>query len=158
MEFPNIDPIALQIGPLAIRWYALAYITGLLLGWRYSLYLTKFPPNAVSRAALDEYDRTFEIPYPLPKSDMVAIPEFAAGAMENWGLVTYREVDLLIDDATASSRQLQRVAEVVIHELAHQWFGNLVTMEWWDDLWLNEGFATWMETGVCARLYPEWSM
>jgi puromycin-sensitive aminopeptidase len=72
--------------------------------------------------------------------------------------VTYREVDLLIDDATASSRQLQRVAEVVIHELAHQWFGNLVTMEWWDDLWLNEGFATWMETGVCARLYPEWSM
>ena len=144
-------------------------------------------------AALDEYDRTFEIPYPLPKSDMVAIPEFAAGAMENWGLVTYREVDLLIDDATASSRQLQRVAEVrrrhlhhhhyllhhhylhhlhhhhhllhrlhhlqvVIHELAHQWFGNLVTMEWWDDLWLNEGFATWMETGVCARLYPEWSM
>ena len=80
------------------------------------------------------------------------------GAMENWGLVTYREVDLLIDDATASSRQLQRVAEVVIHELAHQWFGNLVTMEWWDDLWLNEGFATWMETGVCARLYPEWSM
>ena len=88
---------------------------------------------------------------------MVAIPEFAMGAMENWGLVTYREVDLLIDDATASSRQLQRVAEVVIHELAHQWFGNLVTMEWWDDLWLK-GFATWMETGVCARLYPEWSM
>mmetsp|Transcript_2069 Transcript_2069/g.6264 ORF Transcript_2069/g.6264 Transcript_2069/m.6264 type:complete len:925 (-) Transcript_2069:12-2786(-) len=109
-------------------------------------------------AALDAYDRTFEIPYPLPKSDMVAIPEFAAGAMENWGLVTYREVDMLIDKKTASSRQLQRVAEVVIHELAHQWFGNLVTMEWWEDLWLNEGFATWMETGVCAELYPEWSM
>ena len=109
-------------------------------------------------AALDEYDRTFEIPYPLPKSDMVAIPEFAAGAMENWGLVTYREVDMLVDEAGASSRQLQRVAEVVIHELAHQWFGNLVTMAWWDDLWLNEGFATWMETGVCARLHPEWSM
>ena len=80
-------------------------------------------------AALDNYDETFECPYPLPKSDMVAIPEFAAGAMENWGLVTYREVDLLLDEATASSRQKQRVAEVVIHELAHQWFGNLVTME-----------------------------
>lgn len=109
-------------------------------------------------AALDAYDTTFEVPYPLPKSDMVAIPEFAAGAMENWALVTYREVDMLIDKKTASSRQLQRVAEVVIHELAHQWFGNLVTMEWWEDLWLNEGFATWMETGVTHELYPSWSM
>ena len=81
-------------------------------------------------AALDRYDELFGHPYPLPKSDMVAIPEFAAGAMENWGLVTYREVDLLVDSASASSRQLQRVAETVIHELAHQWFGNLVTMEW----------------------------
>jgi puromycin-sensitive aminopeptidase len=107
--------------------------------------------------ALDRYDEAFGQPYPLPKSDMVAIPEFAAGAMENWGLVTYREVDLLLDEA-ASSRQRQRVAEVVIHELAHQWFGNLVTMAWWDDLWLNEGFATWMETGITAELYPEWKM
>jgi len=108
--------------------------------------------------SLDLYDEAFDVPYPLPKSDMVAIPEFAAGAMENWGLVTYREVDLLIDEANASSRQLQRVAEVVIHELAHQWFGNLVTMEWWDDLWLNEGFATWMEHSICAELFPNWRM
>jgi hypothetical protein len=70
--------------------------------------------------------------------------------------VTYREVDMLIDKKTASSRQLQRVAEVVIHELAHQWFGNLVTMEWWEDLWLNEGFATWMETGVRSRRPVVW--
>lgn len=109
-------------------------------------------------AALDAYDETFQIKYPLPKSDMVAIPEFAAGAMENWGLVTYREVDMLIDEQTASSRQKQRVAEVVIHELAHQWFGNLVTMEWWRDLWLNEGFATYLETGICAKLHPDWSL
>ena len=82
-----------------------------------------------ARRALDMYDDAFGQPFPLPKQDMVAIPEFAMGAMENWGLVTYREVDVLID-AAASSRQRQRVAEVVIHELAHQWFGNLVTMAW----------------------------
>lgn len=86
---------------------------------------------------LDAYDDFFDTPYPLPKLDMVAIPEFAMGAMENWGLVTYREVDLLIDPVVASSQQKQRVAVVVTHELAHQWFGNLVTMEWWSGLWLN---------------------
>lgn len=72
---------------------------------------------------------------------MLCCAEFAMGAMENWGLVTYREVDLMIDTATASSARKQRVAIVVAHELAHQWFGNLVTMEWWEDLWLNEGFG-----------------
>ena len=83
--------------------------------------------------SLDAYDDFFGIPYPLPKLDMVAIPEFAAGAMENWGLVTYREVELLIDPTKASSNQKQRVCTVVTHELAHQWFGNLVTMTWWDE-------------------------
>mmetsp|Transcript_17250 Transcript_17250/g.23737 ORF Transcript_17250/g.23737 Transcript_17250/m.23737 type:complete len:895 (-) Transcript_17250:165-2849(-) len=108
--------------------------------------------------ALDAYDDFFDVPYPLPKLDMVAIPEFAMGAMENWGLVTYREVDVLIDPTMASSSQKQRVCTVVTHELAHQWFGNLVTMEWWDDLWLNEGFASWAENWAADKIFPHWTM
>mmetsp|Transcript_12349 Transcript_12349/g.11966 ORF Transcript_12349/g.11966 Transcript_12349/m.11966 type:complete len:881 (-) Transcript_12349:131-2773(-) len=108
--------------------------------------------------ALDFYDDFFQVPYPLPKMDMMCITEFAAGAMENWGLVTYREVDLMIDSEKASSQQKQRVAIVVAHELAHQWFGNLVTMEWWDGLWLNEGFAAFMEHFCVDALYPEYKI
>mmetsp|Transcript_25260 Transcript_25260/g.58860 ORF Transcript_25260/g.58860 Transcript_25260/m.58860 type:complete len:892 (-) Transcript_25260:139-2814(-) len=107
---------------------------------------------------LDLYDGFFGLPYPLPKLDMIAIPEFAMGAMENWGLVTYREADLLIDEKTASNQQRQRVAIVVCHELAHQWFGNLVTMAWWDDLWLNEGFASWCEHYSTDKIYPGYRM
>ena len=106
--------------------------------------------------ALDFYDDFFQVPYPLPKLDMLCVTEFAMGAMENWGLVTYREAALMIDADKASIQQKQRVAIVVAHELAHQWFGNLVTMAWWDGLWLNEGFAAFMEHFCVDALYPEY--
>ncbi|KAF2683245.1 hypothetical protein K458DRAFT_389854 [Lentithecium fluviatile CBS 122367] len=107
---------------------------------------------------LDFYEKTFASPFPLPKMDMIAIPDFSAGAMENWGLVTYRVVDLLIDEKVSGASVKQRVAETVQHELAHQWFGNLVTMDFWDGLWLNEGFATWMSWYSCNVFYPDWKV
>jgi aminopeptidase 2 len=107
---------------------------------------------------LEFYEETFDSDFPLPKMDMIAIPDFSAGAMENWGLVTYRVVDVLIDEKNSSAAVKQRVAEIVQHELAHQWFGNLVTMDFWDGLWLNEGFATWMSWYSCNAFYPDWKV
>jgi aminopeptidase 2 len=104
------------------------------------------------------YEKTFNSDFPLPKMDMIAIPDFSAGAMENWGLITYRVVDVLIDEKVSGAAVKQRVAETVQHELAHQWFGNLVTMDFWDGLWLNEGFATWMSWYSCNVFYPDWKV
>jgi aminopeptidase N len=107
---------------------------------------------------IDYYEEYFETEYPLPKSDHVALPDFSFGAMENWGLITYRETTLLADPATISISSKQYVATVVAHELAHQWFGNLVTMKWWNDLWLNESFATLMEYLAVDHVHPEWDI
>ncbi|KAM8887021.1 endoplasmic reticulum aminopeptidase 1b isoform 1-T5 [Spinachia spinachia] len=104
---------------------------------------------------LDFYDDYFDIPYPLPKQDLAAIPDFQSGAMENWGLTTYRETGLLFDPDKSSASDRLGLAKVIAHELAHQWFGNLVTMEWWNDLWLNEGFAKFMEYVSLSVTYPE---
>ncbi|KAG0220143.1 peptidase family M1-domain-containing protein [Mortierella sp. GBAus27b] len=105
---------------------------------------------------LEYFTEIFGIAYPLPKMDQIAVPDFDMGAMENWGLVTYRTVALLFDEKTSDLRFKEQVASTVAHELAHQWFGNLVTMEWWDHLWLNEGFATWVGTLAVDHLFPEW--
>lgn len=106
---------------------------------------------------IDFYEDYYGVKYPIPLSYHVALPDFSAGAMENWGLVTYREVYLLVDDnSTVKSRQ--NVALVVAHELAHQWFGNLVTMKWWDDLWLNESFANMMEYISVDAIEPSWNI
>jgi len=110
----------------------------------------------MTKQFLDYYNKYFGIPYPLPKLDMIAVPDFASGAMENWGAITFRETALLFDLRSSSISTKQRIAEVIAHELAHQWFGNLVTMKWWNDLWLNESFATFMATKAVDRIYPEW--
>ncbi|XP_042488485.1 aminopeptidase M1 [Macadamia integrifolia] len=112
----------------------------------------------VAVRTLELYKVYFATPYSLPKLDMVAIPDFSAGAMENYGLVTYRETALLYDEQHSAAVNKQRVAIVVAHELAHQWFGNLVTMEWWTHLWLNEGFATWVSYLAIDNLFPDWKI
>jgi puromycin-sensitive aminopeptidase len=106
--------------------------------------------------ALRFFSEYFDIPYPGEKLDMIAIPDFAAGAMENLGCITYRETALLVDPATASQPEISRVAEVVHHEIAHMWFGDLVTMAWWEGIWLNEAFATFMQL-ICTNAFrPQW--
>jgi aminopeptidase N len=112
----------------------------------------------IATRTIDFFEEYFDTPYPLPKSDHVALPDFSAGAMENWGLVTYREIALLADPATTSVSSKHYIATVIAHELSHQWFGNLVTMKWWNNLWLNESFATLMEYVAIDVLHPEWNV
>jgi aminopeptidase N/puromycin-sensitive aminopeptidase len=112
----------------------------------------------VAKYVMRYFNNYFGIPYPLKKLDLIAVPDFEAGAMENFGAITYRETDLLIDKKTASIDAKKQVDLVIAHEMAHQWFGDLVTMQWWDNLWLNEGFATWMENKPVAAQHQEWNI
>lgn len=112
--------------------------------------------NKEAVKAIEFFTEYFQTPYPLEKCDQVALPDFESGAMENWGLITYREVALLADPDNRSLSGEQYISMVVAHELSHQWFGNLVTMKWWDDLWLNESFASLMEHIALDAMHPDW--
>lgn len=107
---------------------------------------------------IDYFSEIFAIDYPLPKADLLAVHEFSTGAMENWGLVTYRTTAVLFDEKASDVKYKNRIAYVVAHELAHQWFGNLVTMDWWSELWLNEGFATWVGWIAVDKFHPDWNI
>ncbi|KAF9276374.1 hypothetical protein BGZ88_001769 [Linnemannia elongata] len=107
--------------------------------------------------SVEYFSQLFDIPYPLPKLDLVAVPDFSPGAMENWGLITFRTHAVLLDEHSTNDRQ-REIAVTVIHEISHQWFGNLVTMDWWSDLWLFEGFATHLAYIVVDELFPAWDV
>lgn len=130
-----------------------------------TLFRTWARPNAIDQCdyaaelgpkVLKYYEELFGIKFPLPKVDQIAVPDFSAGAMENWGLVTFAESTLLYSPEYSSQEAKQETANIVAHELAHQWFGNLVTMKWWTDLWLNEGFATYVASLCVEDIHPQW--
>src|SRR5262249_2023349 len=113
-------------------------------------------PLEVATRSIDFFNEYYGVDYPLAKCDLLALPDFSSGAMENWGLLTFRETALLADPATTSQSAREYIAMVICHEASHQWFGDLVTMRWWDDLWLNESFASVMEYVALEALFPEW--
>ena len=147
--------LAIAVGELDVREGRKAPIPVRLITTKGKAKLGKRAIEA-TETLVDQLGEYFGIPYPYAKLDIVAVPDFAAGAMENAGLITFREELLLLDDDHTSIRSRRSQAQVIAHELAHQWFGDLVTMSWWDDLWLNEGFATWMENKAVQRFRPSY--
>ena len=143
----ELDFIESRVGPTQIR--VIATKGKAELG-RYAL--------EASAEILKYYNDYFGVPYPLPKLDQIAIPGGFGGAMENWGGITYYESRLLFDPKSSSGETKQNIYEVLAHEMAHMWFGDLVTMAWWDNLWLNEGFASWMGSKCTAHFNPQWEV
>ena len=143
----ELDLIESQVGPTQIRVIA---TKGKAEQGRYAL--------EASAEILKYYNDYFGVPYPLPKLDQIAIPGGFGGAMENWGGITYYEAVLLFDPKNSSAETKQDIYEVIAHEMAHMWFGDLVTMAWWDNLWLNEGFASWMGSKCTAHFNPDWEV
>ncbi|MFT9389206.1 MAG: M1 family metallopeptidase [Leuconostoc sp.] len=170
-ETQVVDQVHYFATTLRMSTYLVAFAFGSLIseetttssGVKIQVFATDAHTKPTLRFALDMakrsiafYEAYFQTPYPLPESKQLAVPDLSFGAMENWGLVTYRESALLIDPENAALTQKHRVATIIAHELAHQWFGDLVTMAWWDDLWLNESFANMMEYVAIDALMPEW--
>src|SRR5216110_1329088 len=143
----ELDFIESQVGPTQIR---VITTKGKVELGRYAL--------EASAQILQYYNDYFGVPYPLPKLDQIALPGGFGGAMENWGGITYYESKLLFDPKSSSAETRQDIYEVLAHEMAHQWFGDLVTMAWWDNLWLNEGFASWMGSKCTAHFNPQWEV
>ena len=142
-EFASTEPVLVDGAPLRV-WA--------VPGKRH---LAKFAQE-IGAASLSFFSRYYGRRYPGDKLDLIAVPDFAAGAMENLGAITFRETALLVDEQIAARSELERVADVVSHENAHMWFGDLVTMRWWNGLWLNEAFATFMEMLAVDDWKPEW--
>lgn len=172
-ELLNINGIHVFERTVKMSSYLLAFVFGELQfkkgKTKSGVEVGAFATKAHSEAALDFpldiairsiefYEDYYKTPYPLPHSWHIALPDFSAGAMENWGCITYREVCMLVDPENATIQSKQYVATVIAHELAHQWFGDLVTMQWWDDLWLNESFANNMEYVCMDALEPSWNV
>ncbi|MEO5657327.1 MAG: M1 family metallopeptidase [Nitrospiria bacterium] len=147
--------LALAVGRLSSRPLAVEGVQVAVWAAPHDLHLADFALE-VTRATLPLLNTYFGLPYPYPKLDLIAVPDFAMGAMENWGAIFFRDSRLLVDPARASTATQRAVANVIVHEIVHQWFGNLVTMAWWDDLWLNEAFATWLACKIVDQWRPEW--
>src|SRR4030095_911048 len=143
----ELDFIESQVGPTQIR----------VIATKGKAELGRYALEATAQI-LKYYNDYFGVPYPLPKLDQIAIPGGFGGAMENWGGITYYESTLLFDPKNSSTETKQNIYEVIAHEVAHQWFGDLVTTAWWDNLWLNEGFASWMGTKCTVHFNPQWEV